>query len=484
MVLINMSEILKEIPSVDSIIKSDEIRQYLSLYPRNLIIKAIREALESLREGVLKGIIRSKEEIYQSIYLEVERFLRNISAFSLKRVINATGIVIHTNLGRAILSERAIKNVSFIAGSYSNLEYNIEEGKRGKRDVHCIKYLREITSAPEAFIVNNNAGAVLISLNTIAQGKEVIISRGELVEIGGSFRMPDVMRLSGAILKEVGTTNKTHLHDYRNAITENTALILKVHTSNFRMSGFVKSVEIEELVKLGREYGIPVMYDLGSGCLIDLKRYGIYGEPSVIDILGSGVDLLTFSGDKLLGGPQAGIILGKKELIEKIRRSPLARALRIDKLTLSALEATLFDYLDPEKAVENIPALRALLDKPNNIMKRAKRILNLLLRKDGIISIKKLRDRDTQGEDIRAYAGIIEDYSQAGGGALPEVNLKTYAVAIKPVKVSLNHLIKRMRLQDPPVVGRIKDDLLLLDARTIQEKEIKPLVESIINALF
>ncbi len=479
-----MSEILKEIPSVDSIIKSDEIKKYLSLYPRNLIIKAIREVLESLREGVLRGIIKSREEIHETIYPEIEKLLRDISRFSLRKVINATGIVIHTNLGRAILSERAIKNVALVAGSYSNLEYNIEEGKRGKRDVHCIKYLKEITSAPDAFIVNNNAGAVLVSLNAIASGKEVIISRGELVEIGGSFRMPDVMKMSGAILKEVGTTNKTHLHDYRDAITENTGLILKVHTSNFRMSGFTKSVEIEELVTLGREYGIPVMYDLGSGCLIDLKRYGIHGEPSVIDILGSGVDLLTFSGDKLLGGPQAGIILGKKELIDRIRRSPLARAVRVDKLTLSALEATLFEYLDPESAVEKIPTLRALLDRPENILKRAKRILNLLLRKHGIISMKSLRNKDTKDKDIRAYAGIIEDYSQAGGGALPEVNLKTYAVAIKPVKISLNHLIKRMRLQDPPVVGRIKDDLLLLDARTIKEEEIKPLAQSIINALF
>lgn len=481
-----MSEILKDIPSVDSIIKSDKTERYLSLYPRNLIIKAIREVVQSIRNGILKGTIKSREEIYQTIYPEIEKVLRDMSGFSLRRVINATGVVIHTNLGRSNLSERAINNVINIAGSYSNLEYDIEEGKRGRRDIHCIKWLKEITGSPDAFIVNNNAAAVLISLNTIASGKEVIISRGELVEIGGSFRMPDVMRLSGAILKEVGTTNKTHLHDYRNAITENTGLILKVHTSNFRLSGFVKSVEIEELVNLGKEYNIPVMYDLGSGCLIDLNKHGIQGEPSVIDVLRSGVDILSFSGDKLLGGPQAGIILGKKELIDRIRKSPLARAVRIDKLTLSALEATLFDYLDPENAIEKIPTLRALLDKPENILKRAKKILRLMLKKRGFASMKTIGRNLTavKSDDVIAYAGLIEDYSQAGGGALPEINLKTYVVALRPRKISLNHLIKRLQSQNPPVVGRVKEDLLILDARTISEREIKSLVESVFNALF
>lgn len=336
--------LLRELPSVDSLLKSDEAGRWLR-YPRSLVVNVIRESLSLLREEIKKGLFNERESLRDYLLSLIEKGLKKASQFSLRPVINATGVVVHTNLGRSVLSARAVMNLVEIAKSYCNLEYDLKEGKRGKRYVHVLKLLKEVTGAEDAFVVNNNAAAVFITLNSLATGKEVIVSRGELVEIGGSFRMPDVMKMSGAILREVGTTNKTHLHDYERAINENTGLIMKVHRSNFKISGFVEEVSATELVRLGRSHGIPVIFDLGSGCLIDLRKYGIHDEPSVQEVLKTGVDIVTFSGDKLLGGPQAGIILGKKELIEKIRRSPLARVLRVDKFTLSGLEATLYDTL-------------------------------------------------------------------------------------------------------------------------------------------
>ncbi|MGB9716807.1 MAG: L-seryl-tRNA(Sec) selenium transferase, partial [Thermodesulfovibrionales bacterium] len=321
------------------------------------------------------------------------------------------------------------------------------------------------TGAEDALVVNNNAAAVFLCLNTLSKGKETIVSRGELVEIGGSFRMPEVMSASGAILKEVGTTNRTNIHDYESAINDNTALIVKVHKSNFKVSGFVDEVSIEELVTLGRRYQIPVMFDLGSGCLIDLKPFGIYDEPVVRDIVKAGVDITTFSGDKLLGGPQGGIIVGKREYIEKIQKNPLTRAMRIDKLTLAGLEATLMEYIDEEKAIENIPTLKMILQKPEKIRKRARSIAKRLK--------KEMKD---------IWIDVMPDTSRAGGGSLPELDFPTYIVAIRSDNISVNEIEERLRNGNPPIISRIKEGYLILDARTIRTKDIDDLVKGIKSA--
>jgi L-seryl-tRNA(Ser) seleniumtransferase len=402
---------------------------------------------------------------------EIERIIEKLSGFNLQPVINATGVVIHTNLGRSVLSEEIMKRVSMIAGGYSNLEYDIDKGERGKRYSHVQGLLREITGAEDGIIVNNNAAAVFISLTALAKGREVIVSRGELVEIGGSFRIPDVMASSGAILKEVGTTNKTHAYDYERAVTDNTALMLKVHQSNFRMIGFTEALSIEEMAALGKKYSVPVMFDLGSGCLIDLKPYGIHIEPTVQEMIKAGADIVTFSGDKLLGGPQAGVIVGKRELIEKIAKNPLMRAVRVDKMTLAAFEATLRYYLDEGVAKERIPTVSMLLQDPEKIKEKAKKIARML--KAGL------------GVDGAQTAGInvIEDVSQSGGGALAEVPLRTFVVSVMPSAISINEFEVRLRQGRPHVIARIRDAALLLDARTVKTEEIGPLVQAVRAAM-
>jgi L-seryl-tRNA(Ser) seleniumtransferase len=455
---------LKDLPSVDEVLKSQYAREWLGQYPRRYVLEAIRQTIDKRRKLLRKG---AKAEVsIESMTAEIDSTAKTLSSFSLKPVINATGIVVHTNLGRAVLSEKVLENVGKISSGYSNLEYDIAGGKRGKRYTHIKRLLREVTGAEDGIAVNNNAAAVLLCLNTLAKGKEVIVSRGELVEIGGSFRVPDVMASSGAVLREVGTTNKTHLHDYENALNENTALILKVHQSNYRITGFTSDVSIDDLVTLGRKFNIPVMYDLGSGCLIDLKPYGIPQEPVVQEIVKSGIDIMTFSGDKLLGGPQAGIIIGRKDIIEVIQKNPLLRAVRIDKLTLSALEATFMEYIDLDRAKENIPTLRMLLEEPDEVKKRARKIAGLLV-------------KDVKNAEIK----VTEDYTFAGGGALPEIALKTFVVSIKPKKLTPNRLEERLREGTPPVIARIKEDALIIDARTIKNEEIKTLAACLKAAL-
>lgn len=459
-------KLLSSLPSVDEILKSPMGLKWQEDFPRRYVLKAIREIIEGKRQAILRDELR---EISLELMLpDIQRRLEILSSFSLKPVINATGVVIHTNLGRSVLSDQILENVKKVACGYSNLEYDLERGERGKRYSHVQRLLNEITGAESSLIVNNNAAAVFVCLSALARAKEVIVSRGELVEIGGSFRVPDVMSSSGAILREVGTTNKTHLHDYENAINENTGLLLKVHQSNFRTIGFTKLVEIGELVNLGKKYNIPVMFDLGSGCLVDLRPYGIHIEPTVQDIVKSGCDIVTFSGDKLLGGPQGGVIVGKAQLIEKIAKNPLMRAVRIDKLTLSAFEAVLMYYLDEDKAKREIPTLKMLLQDANEIKVRAKKIAKRLHRE-----IK---------EDI-ARIEIIEDYSQSGGGALPEVEFKTFVIAIRPEKVSVNKLEERLRRGNPPIIARIKEDALIIDARTVSNSDISALVKGIEGAL-
>lgn len=457
-------KILSALPSVDELLRSPEGLEWLSIYRRRVVVQAIRDLVASGRRAILAGDKTSFDR--KALIRDILNQIQRNSSSSLRRVINATGIVLHTNLGRSILSERVLQNVLDVSGGFSNLEYDLDSGTRGKRYAHTGRLIREITGAEDSLIVNNNAAAVLLCLNTLAKEKQVIVSRGELVEIGGSFRVPDVMKASSAILREVGTTNKTHLRDYSDAVTEETALLLKVHQSNYRVIGFTEEVPVSGLVELGKRLHLPVMYDLGSGSLLDLRVYGIHSEPSVREIINSGVDVVTFSGDKLLGGPQGGIIAGKREYIERIRKNPLARALRVDKMTIAAFEATLMEYLDEGRAATEIPSLHMLFQPVEEIKRRAARLASGLKRR-----IKG--DRFT----------VLRDISKAGGGSLPEIEFPTYAVAVKPSSISVNELERRLRAWNPPVIARIKEDLLLLDARTINDKEIAVIVAAAASAL-
>ncbi|MCX8030282.1 MAG: L-seryl-tRNA(Sec) selenium transferase [Thermodesulfovibrionales bacterium] len=466
--MMKINSLLSTLPSIDEIIKSPEGIRWSQKYSREFVVEVIRDIINQKRQAILSG---QTENYHPSDLLkEINNKLEKFFSFSLKKVINATGVVIHTNLGRAILSEKVMRHVQEIACNYSNLEYDIERGQRGKRYSHIQYLLSKITGAENALVVNNNAAAVLICLSTLAKGKEVIISRGELVEIGGSFRIPEVMKSSGAILKEVGTTNKTHLRDYEQAITENTALLLKVHQSNFRMIGFTESVSLKELVKLGKRFNLPVMFDLGSGCLIDLKKYHIFIEPSVREVLSAGIDIATFSGDKLLGGPQAGIITGKKELLEKISLNPLMRALRVDKMTLSALEATLRFYLYDSAAEAEIPTLKMLTQDRSILKNRAKKV------------IQKIKSIPSFLKNL-AELSIIEDSSQSGGGALPEIDFPTYVVSIKPYEKSVTSFERQLRENEPPIIVRVKNDRIILDMRTIRDNEIEILAKGIVESL-
>src|SRR5512139_2684609 len=375
-------QVLRKIPSVEEILSRPEIAELLKAHPRNVVVEAIRKGLGRLREELLRKenlshlgeALFSFENLYPLFQKEIDLQIQP----RLRRVINATGVVIHTNLGRSPLHPSAIEHLMEVSKTYSNLEYDIELGERGNRYTHVEEVLCRLSGAESALVVNNNAAAVLLALNTFAEGKEAIVSRGELVEIGGAFRIPDVMKRSGALLREVGTTNRTHLRDYQKAMGSETALLLKVHTSNFRVMGFTSEVSLEELVELGRGQDIPVMNDLGSGCLVDLSRYGLEKEPTVQEAVKTGVDVVTFSGDKLLGGPQAGIIVGKKRFLDPIKSNPLTRALRIDKLTLAALESTLLLYLDEAKAIEEIPTLRMLTVDRDHLKRRGRRLLKRL----------------------------------------------------------------------------------------------------------
>jgi len=383
-------------------------------------------------------------------------------AFSLRPVINATGVVLHTNLGRAPLSALALERLAQVGGQYSNLELDLASKERGSRYSHVEALLRRLTGAEDALVVNNNAAAVLLALETLAHGREVVVSRGELIEIGGEFRIPDIMRRSGAVLREVGTTNRTHLRDYVEAIGPATALLLKVHTSNYRVVGFTAEVASRELVALGRERGIPVMEDLGSGSLVDLRPYGFPHEPTVQEVVGAGVDLVSFSADKLLGGPQAGIVVGRGDLVGRLERNPLNRALRIDKLTLAGLEATLYAY-DAGRALAAVPTLRLLTEPLVSVRRRAHRVLRALA--------PEVRER--------LRAAVVEERAQVGGGALPTVELPTAAIALDPGPEAARALDQALRRGNPPVVGRTVDDRLLLDCRTVLPAQVKALAAAV-----
>jgi len=451
-------ELLRNIPKMDEILSILDRQKILESASRNIVLNICRAVLEQVRAAILANTLTDQalldpERLATEILSRVNGLRRN----NLRQVVNATGILLHTNLGRAPLPEEALENIANVSRGYSNLEYNLERGKRGLRYDHLTGVLRELTGAEDALVVNNNAAAVLLVLNTLSNGMESIVSRGELIEIGGEFRIPEIMKKSGASLREVGTTNRTRLADYEKAIGDNTALIMKVHPSNYRIMGFTEEAELSDLVGLGRKMNIPVFNDLGSGCLIDLEKFGLMKEPTVQEIVKTGADVISFSGDKLLGGPQAGIIIGRSDIIGDIKSNPLNRALRIDKLTLAALESTLRIYLKPEEALKKLRGLHCLTESVEDVAKRARKLCSIL---------RRLALRDISLE-------IREGKSLSGGGALPLQEIPTVLIVLKSEKLKAEHIEKGLRNAEIPVITRIMEDEVLMDLRTISESEYK-----------
>ncbi len=460
---------LQKLPGVDHILELLQKDPYFMDLPKTVVVRTIRTVIDELRRAILKTETPFDENRLSEtrILAAVKEMVSDETAPNLTRIINATGIVVHTNLGRSCLSPEAIEHMTIIAGCYSNLEFDLQKGRRGSRYVAVEDILCNLCDAEAAMVVNNNAGAVLLCLDTVAHGKEVIVSRGELVEIGGSFRIPDVMAKSGGILKEVGTTNRTHLRDYEAAVGTDTALMLKVHRSNYSIVGFTAEVTLKDLVALGRKHDIPVMEDLGSGTLVDFSKYGLQKEPTVQESVRTGADIITFSGDKLLGGPQAGIIVGKREILEKIKKNPLTRALRIDKLTLAALESTLRHYWDENKALHQIPTLRMLTLPVSALEKRAKKLMRLLKNLD----------------DPRFHPCLMDCVSRSGGGALPMLDLPSQCIGTTVENMSANTIEKWMRSNRPPIIGRIENDIFLMDVRTLQDDELPTVQHAFQNLL-
>lgn len=459
------SNMFRMIPSVDRLLEYLSTIGELPEYPRSLVLRAINEILDDLRKRILsENPINDPSELnLESVAAEVVKRLESLSRPSLRKVINATGIVIHTNLGRSILADRVLKMLADVAAGYNNLEYDLEEGKRGNRHSHVEGILKELTSAEAAMVVNNNAAAVLLALDTLARGGEVIVSRGQLVEIGGSFRIPDVMKKSGARMIEIGTTNKTKLRDYEEVIGPETRLLLKVHRSNFHIIGFTEDVEMSQLSELGKRHNLPVMEDLGSGCMVDLSSYGLQKEPTVGEALAQGADIVTFSGDKLLGGPQAGIILGRKDLIDMIKKNQLGRALRIDKLTLAGLEETLNIYRDERAALKEIPTLRMICQDYQSLKAKATRLFRM---------IGKL---ETKAFSIDQVDGM----SKVGGGALPLMEMPTRLLRLIPGQMSARVMDERLKSCVHPIIIRVEKDSVLMDVRTIADDELKTVAQAV-----
>jgi len=455
--------LFKNIPKVDKVMEWPGVKELFATHPRQIVVDAIRMTLESLRAATVRGETDAEtfEEnaLIRRILIELEKGQDP----ALRRVINATGVIIHTNLGRAPLAETVIDAVRDAASGYCNLEFDLEKGVRGSRSARVEELLRRLIGAEAAIVVNNNAAAVLLALSSLARGKEVIVSRGELVEIGGSFRIPDVMTQSGALLREVGTTNRTHPRDYRSAVTPDTALLLKIHTSNFKVVGFTTSVSVAELSDIGRDTGMPVMVDAGSGNILDLAALGIQDEPTVSEYLDGGADVVTFSGDKLLGGPQAGIIVGKRACLDAMKTHPLYRALRVDKLTLAALDATLRLYADERQAMLMIPVLRMLTMRPEELVARAR------------LFARRMRRALPIAVSVKAIPG----FSQVGGGSVPEVGLPTTLVSVSIPGITPQQLDLRLRTGSSPIVGRISQGEFLLDVRTISDAEMPVIVAAL-----
>lgn len=461
-------KLLRAIPNVEKCLQALFARPETEEVPVILVKNSVRDVLGEQREKIIAGDKVSKESL--SLKKLIPVFLRRIQKEQqpkFRRVINCTGVIIHTNLGRSILPVEAMEKLLDAGSRYSNLEFDLDTGRRGSRYSHVEKLLCDLTGAEAALVVNNNAAAVLIVLETLAKNSEVIVSRGQLVEIGGSFRVPDVMARSGATLVEVGATNRTHVRDYENAISEETALLLKVHCSNFKIIGFTQEVSLEELVHIGQKNSLPVMEDLGSGCFIDLSQFGLMKEPTVQEVVASGVDVVTFSGDKLLGGPQAGIILGKKDIVERIKKNPMNRAMRIDKFTLAGLESILRLYLDERKAIERIPTLAMIAAPVETVKRRADRLA------------RRIRKQLAEVCSVQ----VTEVVSRVGGGAMPEQNLDSRAVAIRPGSISVSQLEARLRELEIPVIGRIEEDRLVLDIRTVADDEVPLIFSGLQSAL-
>ncbi|MDR4886386.1 L-seryl-tRNA(Sec) selenium transferase [Fredinandcohnia sp. QZ13] len=461
-----MKNKVKLLPAIHDLQTHSSFEQFQTLHQveKEYLTSVLREVVAKIRNDIVHGKwdkqISSREEMMAFIFQEGEDELVNRTKYYLTKTINATGTVLHTNLGRARLSDQAIQHVVDISKGYSNLEYDISEGKRGSRHSIVESLLKELTGAESAMVVNNNAAAVFIVLRALAKNQEVIVSRGQLVEIGGSFRISAIMEESGARLVEVGTTNKTHLEDYENAITEETAMILKVHTSNFKTIGFTKTIEVSELVTLKNEKDNLVIYeDLGSGVLYDFKQRGIGDEPVIKEVLQQGVDLVSFSGDKLLGGPQAGIIVGKKELISQLKKHQLARVLRVDKMTYAALEATLFSYL--KGRYSDIPTIRDIIVTKEKIMERCQLFRKCLLEQTNQFTIQ-----------------LKEEGSPIGGGTMPGVEVPTHVVCLTHTKMSAEDVAVKLRQHSTPIIVRIKNNEVVLDFRTIEKEEINEIVKA------
>ncbi|WDV44663.1 L-seryl-tRNA(Sec) selenium transferase [Clostridiaceae bacterium M8S5] len=459
------------LPKVDDILGTQEVSSILDTVSRVIVLEAVREEIEAMRKAIAEGVITSEQEfkdLLSGLYGRIIYKVRDKNDNKLKSVINCTGTVVHTNLGRSLLSNEAAEKLSELSRSYSNLEYDLFYGKRGSRYSHIEYIIRKITGAEATIVVNNNAAAVMLVLSTMAKEKEVVVSRGELVEIGGSFRIPDVMEQSGAKLVDVGTTNKTHARDYENAIGEDTAALLKVHTSNYRIVGFTESVSLDDMVSIGKKNEIPVIEDIGSGVLIDLTKYGLSYEPTVQESLKKGVDIVTFSGDKLLGGPQAGIIVGKKEYIDKMKKNPLTRAFRVDKFTITALETTLKYYLDEEEAIKNIPTLRMLTKAVDQIK----------------VDVESLKcELEAIDENKLLQYSTANVYSQVGGGAMPLERIPSYAVEITSKNISINNLENMLRKVEVPIISRIYNDKMYLDLRTVKSNDIDKIKQGFIQVL-
>ena len=453
----NKNLLYRSIPKVDVLLENQAIQEMIERYSRVSVMEAIRAEMDNLRAFI--GGCDEEDKAQEQIALLVSHIgdaVEKMHTPNMKKVINGTGTILHTNLGRAPISREHMRKAFDIVTGYSNLEYNLEKGRRGERYSHFEKLLCKITGAEAAMAVNNNASSVLLILSSLAKGGEVIVSRGELIEIGGKFRIPDVMTQSGATLVEVGTTNKTHVSDYEENITEETKALLKVHTSNYKIVGFTESVGIDELMPIAKEHDIPVIEDLGSGVLIDLSKYGLTYEPTVQESVAKGADVVCFSGDKLFGGPQAGIIVGKKKYIDMMKKNQLTRALRIDKFTAAALELVLQEYLSEERAVQHIPVLRMITEPLDEVARRARSLA-----------------RTIRSTDIPAKVDVVSCESQIGGGSLPMERIPSMAVAIRPKYESVAALEDQMRHLTVPMIPRTVNDTIMLDVRTIETEDFK-----------
>jgi L-seryl-tRNA(Ser) seleniumtransferase len=463
----DLQSLLRRLPSVDRVLHEPELQALLDELPRETVSAVVQQVVADLRAELLaQQEVAADRFVPEMVAQEAIRRGRALLQPSLRKVVNASGTLLHTNLGRAPLATSALRAMQEVAEGYSNLEFDLVKGERGQRYSHVESLLTRLTGAEAALVVNNNSGAVLLALTALGQGREAIVSRGELVEIGGAFRIPDVMEAGGLQLREVGTSNRTHLRDYENAITEDTKILLKVHTSNYRIVGFTKAVPARDLLPLAREKGLVLMEDLGSGLLVDLSRYGLEAEPTVPEVVKAGVDVITFSGDKLLGGPQAGLIVGKAKYIDRLRTHPLARALRIDKLTLAALEATLRLYLKPGAAQRELPVLRMFAADPQEQKQRCERLCHHLLQ-----------------ASLPAEINVVEDVSRVGGGAMPLTELPDWAVEILPRNESVVTLTQRLRCYRPAIVGRVQNERIMINLRAVFEQEEETLAQALIMGL-